>query len=216
MTKLKIDIVSDVMCPWCAIGYAGLNKALEQLQGEVQADIHWQPFELNPNMPAEGQHLGEHIAEKYGSTPEQSRENRERITELGKNLDFVFNFQEGQRILNTFKAHQLLHWVGEEFPERQTDLKMALLEGYFRDGRNVSESNELCAIVAEIGLDGEAAAQILADEIYSGDVRGLQQQWQQMGVTAVPSFIINDKYLLSGGQPPEAFVQALTQIASES
>ena len=216
MTKLKIDIVSDVMCPWCAIGYAGLNKALEQLQGEVQADIHWQPFELNPNMPAEGQHLGEHIAEKYGSTPEQSRENRERITELGKNLDFVFNFQEGQRILNTFKAHQLLHWVGEEFPERQTDLKMALLEGYFRDGRNVSDSNELCAIVAEIGLDGEAAAQILADEIYSGDVRGLQQQWQQMGVTAVPSFIINGKYLLSGGQPPEAFVQALTQIASES
>ena len=214
-TLLKIDIVSDVMCPWCAIGYAALDRALEQLSDTVKADIHWQPFELNPDMPAEGQHLGEHLAQKYGSTPEQSKENRDRITQMGAELDFEFNFRDDQRIVNTFDAHQLLHWIGEAIPERQTELKMALFHAYFRDGLDVSKRDVLMGIVAELDLDAEYANKLLQDQTYAGDVRALQQQWRQLGVQAVPVFIINEKYMLSGGQPVEAFVQALQQIAAQ-
>jgi len=215
-TVLKIDIVSDVMCPWCAIGYAALDKALQQLAETIRADIHWQPFELNPDMPAAGQHLGEHLAQKYGSTPEQSKQNRDRITQMGAELGFEFNFRDDQRIVNTFNAHQLLHWLGEEQPERQTELKMALFNAYFRDGRDISDKSVLIAIVAELGLDADFASQLLHDQTYAGDVRALQEQWRQLGVQAVPAFIINEKYLLSGGQPIEAFVQVLQQIASEA
>ncbi len=209
--KIRIDIISDVMCPWCVIGYKGLTQALEQLEGELEADIHWQPFELNPNMPEQGQELGEHIAEKYGSTPEQSRENRDHITQFGAKLGFEFNFTEGQRILNTFKAHQLLHWAGES-TDKQTELKMALLDAYFTKGRDVSNNDVLVQIVGEIGLDADFARKLLDDQVYAGDVRALQEQWRQLGVSAVPSFIIDEKYIISGGQPVEAFVQSLRQM----
>ncbi|MBQ0729873.1 MAG: DsbA family oxidoreductase [Oleispira antarctica] len=211
MKKLRIDIVSDVMCPWCVIGYKGLNEALKQLEGELEADIHWQPFELNPNMSEQGQELGEHIAEKYGSTPEQSQQNRDHITQLGAKLGFEFNFTEGQRILNTFKAHQLLHWAGES-SNLQTELKMALLTAYFTQGRDVHDDEVLAQIVGEVGLDADFARKLLADGVYAGDVRALQEQWRQMGVTAVPTFIIDEKYMISGGQPPEVFVQGLRQM----
>lgn len=209
--KVRIDIISDVMCPWCVIGYKGLTQALEQLEGELEADIHWQPFELNPNMPEQGQELGEHITEKYGSTPQQSRENRDHITQLGAKLGFEFNFTEGQRILNTFKAHQLLHWAGESSAV-QTELKMAMLDAYFTQGRDVSNNDVLVAIVAEVGLDADFARKLLEDQVYAGDVRALQEQWRQLGVSAVPTFIIDEKYMISGGQPPEAFVQSLRQL----
>lgn len=209
--KLRIDIVSDVMCPWCVIGYKGLSEALKQLEGELEADIHWQPFELNPNMSEQGQELGEHIAEKYGSTPEQSQQNRDHITQLGAKLGFEFNFTEGQRILNTFKAHQLLHWAGES-SNLQTELKMALLTAYFTQGRDVHDDEVLAQIVGEVGLDADFARKLLADGVYAGDVRALQEQWRQMGVTAVPTFIIDEKYMISGGQPPEVFVQGLRQM----
>ncbi|MEH6447093.1 MAG: DsbA family oxidoreductase [Oleispira sp.] len=209
--KVRIDIISDVMCPWCVIGYKGLTQALEQLEGELVADVHWQPFELNPNMPEQGQELAEHITEKYGSTPEQSRENRDHITQLGAKLGFQFNFTEGQRILNTFKAHQLLHWAGES-SDKQTELKMALLNAYFTEGRDVSNNDVLVQIISEIGLDADFARKLLDDQVYAGDVRALQEQWRQLGVTAVPTFIIDEKYMISGGQPPEAFVQALRQM----
>lgn len=214
--KIRIDIISDVMCPWCVIGYMGLKQALEQLEGELDADIHWQPFELNPAMPEQGQDLSEHITEKYGSTPEQSRENRDHITQLGANLGFEFNFVEGQRILNTFKAHQLLHWVGETSSSPtnslQTELKMALLNAYFNQGRDVNDNDVLVEIINEIGLDADFARQLLNDQVYAGDVRALQDQWRQLGVSAVPTFIIDEKYMISGGQPAEAFVQSLRQI----
>jgi predicted DsbA family dithiol-disulfide isomerase len=194
----------------------GLKQALEQLEGELNADIHWQPFELNPAMPEQGQDLSEHITEKYGSTPEQSRENRDHITQLGANLGFEFNFVEGQRILNTFKAHQLLHWVGETSSsptnELQTELKMALLNAYFNQGRDVNDNDVLVEIINEIGLDADFARQLLNDQVYAGDVRALQDQWRQLGVSAVPTFIIDEKYMISGGQPAEAFVQSLRQI----
>lgn len=214
--NIRIDIISDVMCPWCVIGYMGLKQALEQLEGELDADIHWQPFELNPAMPEQGQDLAEHITEKYGSTPEQSRENRDHITQLGANLGFEFNFVEGQRILNTFKAHQLLHWVGETSSSQsnvlQTELKMALLNAYFNQGRDVNDNDVLAEIINEIGLDVDFARQLLNDQVYAGDVRALQDQWRQLGVSAVPTFIIDEKYMISGGQPAEAFVQSLRQI----
>lgn len=209
--KIRIDIISDVMCPWCVIGYKGLTQALDQLEGELEADVHWQPFELNPTMPEQGQELGEHIAEKYGSTPEQSRENRDHITQLGAKLGFEFNFTEGQRILNTFKAHQLLHWAGESSTV-QTELKMALLDAYFTQGRDVNNNEVLVQIVGEIGLDADFARKLLEDQVYAGDVRSLQEQWRQLGVSAVPTFIIDEKYMISGGQPPEAFVQSLRQM----
>jgi predicted DsbA family dithiol-disulfide isomerase len=209
--KVRIDIISDVMCPWCVIGYKGLQQALQQLDGELEASIHWQPFELNPNMPDQGQELGEHIAEKYGSTPQQSKQNRDQITQMGADLGFEFNFTEGQRIVNTFKAHQLLHWAGES-SDLQTTLKMALLSGYFTQGRDVSSPEVLLQIVAEVGLDADYAAKLLTDQVYAGDVRALQQQWGQLGVTAVPTFIIDEKYMISGGQPAEAFVQSLRKM----
>ncbi len=215
LTPLRIDIISDVMCPWCAIGYMGLKQALAELSNEIVADIHWQPFELNPNMPSEGQDLAEHIAEKYGSTPEQSRENRDHITRLGESLGFEFNFSEGRRIYNTFKAHQLLHWVGVAFPDKQTELKMALLIAYFKQGKDVSDTSVLLEVVEGLELDVNFAKQLLEDGVYAGDVRALQSQWSQLGVSAVPSFIIDEKYIISGGQPKEAFLQSLRQIIAK-
>lgn len=209
--KVRIDIISDVMCPWCVIGYKGLQQALEQLDGELEASIHWQPFELNPNMPDQGQDLGEHIAEKYGSTPQQSKQNRDHITKMGADLGFEFNFTNGQKIVNTFKVHQLLHWAGES-SDLQTELKMAFLSAYFTQGQDVSSNDVLLQIVAEVGLDSEYAGKLLNDQVYAGDVRALQQQWGQLGVTAVPTFIIDEKYMISGGQPPEAFVQSLRKM----
>jgi predicted DsbA family dithiol-disulfide isomerase len=209
--KVRIDIISDVMCPWCVIGYKGLQQALQQLDGELEASIHWQPFELNPNMPDQGQELGEHITEKYGSTPQQSMQNRDQITQTGADLGFEFNFTEGQMILNTFNAHQLLHWAGES-SDLQTELKMALLTAYFTQGRDVSSHDVLLQIVGEVGLDADHAGKLLSDQVYAGDVRALQQQWRQLGVTAVPTFIIDEKYMISGGQPPEVFVQSLRKM----
>ena len=213
--KLRIDIISDVMCPWCVIGYKGLEQALKQLDGELEAEIHWQPFELNPNMPVQGQELGEHIAEKYGSTPEQSKQNRDHITQLGAKLGFEFNFTEGQRILNTFKAHQLLHWAGES-SALQTELKMALLNAYFTQDLDVSDNDVLIGIVAEVGLDADFARKLLDDQVYAGDIRALQEQWRQLGVSAVPTFIFDEKYMISGGQSPETFVQSLRQMIETS
>lgn len=220
-TAIKIDIISDVMCPWCAVGYASLTKAIEALGDKAEVAIQWYPFELNPAMSAEGQELREHLAEKYGSTDEQSRENRERITDMGKGLGFEFNFYEGQRIVNTFAAHQLLTWAGElsqqenQPDELQTTLKMALFNGYFRDGLDVSQQAVLLDIAEGVGLGRDEAQNILTQETYAGAVRAEQQQWQEMGIHSVPAVILQNKYLVSGGQPPEAFVQALTQVIKE-
>jgi predicted DsbA family dithiol-disulfide isomerase len=209
--KLRIDIISDVMCPWCVIGYKGLQQALQQLDAELEANIHWQPFELNSTMSDQGQELGEHIAEKYGITPQQSKQNRDHITQMGLDLGFEFNFTDDQRILNTFKAHQLLYWAGES-SDLQTKLKMALLSAYFTQGRDVSSYDVLLQIVGEVGLDADFAGELLSDQVYAGDVRALQQQWGQLGVTAVPTFIIDEKFIISGGQPPEVFVQSLRKM----
>lgn len=208
--SVRIDIVSDVMCPWCAIGYASLSRALQAMAGQVEADIHWQPFELNPDMPGEGQNLREHLQQKYGSSAEESKAVRERITSMGEQLGVTFNFTDEQRIVNTFSAHQLLHWAGNS--GLQTALKMALFNAYFRDGLDVSRHDVLVDIARDVGLDAQQAHAVLADQRYAAEVRNKEQQWQESGIRSVPAIILDQKYLLSGAQPPEAYVKALSEI----
>jgi predicted DsbA family dithiol-disulfide isomerase len=212
--KLKIDFVSDVVCPWCAVGLGALDEALRRLDGEVQADIHFQPFELNPQLAPEGEDVGEHLARKYGSTPEQMKQNQEAIRQRGADVGFTFNLDRRQRIYNTFDAHRLLHWA--ETQGRQGELKRALLGAYFTDGRNVSDREVLVAAAAQVGLDAGQARQVLEEGRYADEVRAQEAFYQGQGVRAVPSVIVNDRYLIQGGQPPEVFEESLRKIAAES
>lgn len=212
MTTLRIDFVSDVVCPWCAIGLTSLDQALQRLDGEVQADIHFQPFELNPQMPPEGESIAEHLQGKYGLTDAQLAENQERIRQRGAELGFAFDFNARSRICNTFDAHRLLHWAGPE--GRQSELKHALLRAYFSEGRNVSDRDTLIAIADGVGLDAARAAAILASGEFAEEVRTDEQFWLRAGINGVPAIVIDRKHLISGGQPPEVFEQALRQIAA--
>ena len=210
---LKIDFVSDVSCPWCVIGLKSLEQALAQLGPEVSADIHFQPFELNPQMAPEGEDIAEHIAKKYGSTPEQMQASREGIRARGAELGFTFNMEKRGRIYNTFDAHRLLHWA--ELEGRQIELKRALFAAYFTDGRNPSDHEVLVDVASRAGLDAEKAKDILASDRYAAEVRQREQLFGQLGIRAVPSVIVNDKYLIQGGQPVAVFEQALRKIAAE-
>jgi predicted DsbA family dithiol-disulfide isomerase len=211
--QLKIDFVSDVSCPWCVIGLKSLEQALERLGPAVTADIHLQPFELNPQMAPEGQDIVEHIAQKYGSTPEQMEASREGIRARGAELGFTFNMEKRGRIYNTFDAHRLLHWA--ELQGRQLELKRALFEAYFTDGRNPSDHEVLIDVAARAGLDGTQAREVLESNRYAAEVREREQLFTQLGIRAVPSVIINDKYLIQGGQPVTVFEQALRKVAAE-
>lgn len=211
-TPIRIDFVSDVSCPWCVVGLKSLEQALDKLQDTVKAEIHFQPFELNVNMGPEGQDIGEHIAEKYGSTPEQMAQSREAIRARGAQLGFTFSMDKRGRIYNTFDAHRLLHWAGLE--GRQHALKMALFDAYFTNGQNPSSHELLLKVVGEVGLDTTRAAAILASNEYADEVREQERFYQQNGISSVPAIIINERHLISGGQPPEVFEQALRQIAS--
>jgi predicted DsbA family dithiol-disulfide isomerase len=211
-TPLKIDFVSDVSCPWCVIGLHALNQALEQLGDEVQAEIHFQPFELNPNMPAEGQDLAEHIFEKYGSTPEQSKANREHIRDRGAELGFTFKDGD-KRIYNTFDAHRLLHWA--ETQGKQKALKEALFAAYFSEHADPSSHRLLADVAQKVGLDRVRAEAILASDEYTLEVRTAEQLWIARGINSVPTIVFNDQYAVSGGQPVDVFVGAIRQILSE-
>jgi len=213
MKKLKIDIVSDVMCPWCIIGYKNLETALAQLSDEFTAQISWKPFELNPDMPVAGQDLNEHLAQKYGLSEQQGDENRQRILEMGEQAGFDFNF-DGKRIMtNSFDLHRLLTWAASE--GKQTELKLAFFKAHFTDLVYLNEQDTLLDVVASVGLDRARAKQILDSGEYFQDVRSEQNTLQQMGITSVPTFIINDQFALTGGQPSDAFVQAFKQIAEQ-
>jgi predicted DsbA family dithiol-disulfide isomerase len=211
--RLKIDFVSDVVCPWCAIGLKSLEQALQRLDGDVVADLHFQPFELNPQMGPEGESVAEHLAHKYGSTPEQMAKNQEGIRQRGASLGFVFDMDKRSRIYNTFDAHRLLHWA--ELESKQPALKLALLEAYFSKGENVSSHEVLARVAGEVGLDVAEARKVLAENRYADEVRQQEQFFQSQGIRAVPSVIINGKYLVQGGQPPEVFEQTLRQVAAE-
>jgi predicted DsbA family dithiol-disulfide isomerase len=211
--KLKIDFVSDVSCPWCVIGLRSLEQALERVGDAVSADIHFQPFELNPQLPQAGQDVTEHLVQKYGSTPEQLRHNQEAIRARGAELGFTFDMGKRSRVYNTFDAHRLLHWA--ELEGRQLELKRALFAAYFTAGRNPSDREVLVDVATQAGLDPERAREVLESGRYADDVREREQQYGRLGIHAVPSVIFNDKYLIQGGQPVDIFEQALRQIASE-
>jgi len=214
MQKLKIDIVSDVVCPWCIVGFKQLEQALANSQ--VEADIHWHPFELNPAMPPEGQSLQEHITEKYGSTPEQSLENRQRLQALGNSLDFSFRYSDESRMVNTFKAHQLLHWAGLQGAEKEHALKMALFEAYFTDQQDVNDNAVLLACVLVAELDANEAQLVLEDARFDTDIRKRQQLWASRDIRGVPAMVFNEKYLVSGAQGIENYMSVIKQVQEEN
>jgi predicted DsbA family dithiol-disulfide isomerase len=214
--RLRIDFVSDVACPWCAIGLASLQEALARLDGAVHADIHLQPFELNPQLPSEGEDANEHLMRKYGMGEEQLEANRAAIRERAAKLGFAFNMRKGSRIYNTFDAHRLLHWAELENRDRALALKQALLRAYFTDGENVADREILVRIAAAVGLDADAARRVLESDRYANEVRAQERYFQQAGIHSVPATIVNGQYLISGGQPPEAFERALREIATKA
>ncbi len=214
MKHMRIDFVSDVVCPWCVIGLKSLEVALDRAKDVVTADIHFQPFELNPDMPPEGQNVAEHIAQKYGANPERSSATRDLIRSSAAAFGFEMRTSSDSRIWNTFDAHRLLHWAAAE--GRQAELKMALFEAYFTDGKSVSDPEVLIAAATSVGLDADAARDVLASGRFIDEVRHDERQWREHGITAVPSIIINGKYLITGGQQVESFEKAIRSIAAEA
>ena len=216
-TSLKIDFVSDVSCPWCAVGLGALEEALGKLQGEVSAELHFQPFELNPKMGAEGQDIGEHLTQKYGSTAAQQVQIRETIRARGAEVGFVFNPEGRGRIWNTFDAHRLLHWASlEGAPGQQHALKKALLAACHTRSEAMGDHGVLLACVREVGMAEVRAQAILVSDEFAQAVREREGFYTSVGIHSVPAVIINDQHLISGGQPAAVFEQALRQIAAES
>lgn len=211
-TPLRIDFVSDVSCPWCAIGLAALEQALERLDGIVQPQIHLQPFELNPQMSAEGEDATEHLMRKYGIDEAQVDANRAVIRERAAALGFAFNMRRGSRVYNTFDAHRLLHWA--ELQGRHLALKKALLRAYFSDGEDVASHDVLVRLAGEAGLGRDEARQVLEGGAYAAEVRTQERFFQQRGIHSVPATIVNGTHLIPGGQPPEVFERALREIAA--
>lgn len=221
MTALRIDFVSDVACPWCAVGLGALEQALANLAPTITATIHLQPFELNPNMGPGGQDLGEHLTQKYGTNAEQQAEIRQTITERGAEVGFAFNPNGRGRVYNTFSCHRLLHWAETQDNDEQTHgyallLKKALLRAYQGRAENMDNPAVLLACVAEVELDADAAAAVLQTQAFAQEVRARQAFFTQAGIQSVPAIIINQRHLISGGQPAHVFEQALRQIAQES
>jgi predicted DsbA family dithiol-disulfide isomerase len=212
--QIRIDFVSDVSCPWCVIGLQSLQTALTHLEGEVDATLAFQPFELNPDMVEQGEDITEHLNHKYGSTPEQAAAARENIRARGEALGFTFNMDKRGRIYNTFNAHRLLHWAHLE--GRQRALKEALFKAYFTDGENPSDIDLLVSVAASVGLDAQRAQDILGSDEFAADVRAQEQFYLRNGIHSVPAIIINERHLISGGQPPEVFEEALRRIATQA
>ena len=209
---LKVDIVSDVVCPWCIIGYKQLQKSLEGMPGRFEVSVAWQPFELNPHMPPEGQDLREHLAQKYGANPEGSRAARSRLTELGQSLGFTFDYYDGMRMYNTFSAHQLLHWAGTQ--GKQTELKMELFAAFFSRREDVSDVSVLAAAAGRAGLSPSEAAAVVEDKRFADTVRTEQAHWLDRDVYAVPTFFFNEKYLVPGAQDAETFTRVLNKLSA--
>lgn len=211
--KLKIDIVSDVVCPWCTIGYKRLEKAIAELGVEDRVDITWQPFELNPNMPPEGQNVNEHITEKYGSTTAQQNESKKMMTEAGAELGFTFDYFDEMRMVNTFDAHILLEYA-KDFG-KQTELKMALTKAFFSDRKDVSKTAVLKEVLVSVGLDADKALAKLNDEQARSAIRDQQNYWKNMGVNSVPTIVFNRKSAVTGAQPVATFKQVLSELLAQ-
>ncbi len=217
MTPIKIDFVSDIACPWCAVGLSALEQAIERVKDEVSVEIHFQPFELNPKMPEEGEDIVEHLMNKYRLTPEQVEQNQQHIAQRGADVGFEFNMDGRKRTYNTFNAHRLLHWAGEEADaQAQHRLKRHLLQAYFTEGKNPSDSLVLIEAARRSGLDADRAAEVLQKNEFADVVREREQHFLSQGIHSVPSVIFNQQFLLQGGQPVETFERALRQLAQES
>ena len=212
--RLRIDFVSDVACPWCAIGLASLQQALTRLGDSVRADVHLQPFELNPSLPFEGENADEHLMRKYGIDEAQLETNRAAIRERAAALGVIINTGHGSRVWNTFDAHRLLHWAGLQDPERALALKRALFRAYFTDNENVADRSVLIRAATDAKLDAGEARRMLESGEYADEVRAQERHFQQAGIHSVPATIIENSYLISGGQPPDAFERALSKIAA--
>ncbi|MEO9892201.1 DsbA family oxidoreductase [Aurantibacter sp.] len=208
--KLKIDIVSDVVCPWCAIGYKRLEKAIAELGIQDQVEIEWQPFELNPGMPPEGQNVTEHISEKYGSTIEQQQASQQNMTDIGEELGFKFDYFDEMRMANTFDAHVLLEYA-KDF-DKQTELKLRLMTSFFSERKDVSDRSILKEALLAVGLNAEEALAKLDSDEARYEVRTKQGQWKNMGVNSVPTIVFNMKSAITGAQPVATFKQVLTEL----
>jgi len=211
---MKIDFVSDVSCPWCIIGLRSLEQALARTSDLIDADITFQPFELNPQMGKDGQNIVEHVAAKYGSSPEQSAASRAMIRDRAADLGFTIAMSDSSRIYNTFDAHRLLHWA--QLEGKQAALKRVLFDTYFTDQQDPSDHGVLVAAAEKAGLSAARAREVLASDQYAREVREAERLWRSRGINAVPSVVINDRFLISGGQPTEAFESALREIAAQA
>lgn len=208
-STLRVDIVSDVVCPWCVIGFRQLEQAAARTGATL--DVHWHPFELNVNMPPEGQNIREHVAEKYGASPEDSAKARGMMTTLGEELGIAFRFAEDSRIVNTFQAHQLLAWAGTL--GRESDLKLALFSAYFTEGRDVSDEAVLLDVAASTGLDRDEAARVLTKKTHAQEVREREELWVSRGVQGVPAMIFNERHLVTGAQGADNYARILEHLA---
>jgi predicted DsbA family dithiol-disulfide isomerase len=211
--RLKIDFVSDVACPWCAVGLNSMEEALRRTADIVEADITFQPFELNPGMPAAGVNHDEHLARVYGAGPEQLAASQKALQDRAAGVGMELNFTIRSRIYNTFDAHRLLHWA--QSLGLQRELKHALLKANFTDNLDISDAGILVSIATSVGLNADAAREVLVSQRHAAEVRAAEQLWQSRGIQGVPAIIINMKWLVSGGQPPEYFVEVFRSIAAE-
>jgi predicted DsbA family dithiol-disulfide isomerase len=210
---MKIDFISDVACPWCAVGLNSLERALERIGGDIPVELHFQPFELNPTMATEGADAAEYLRNKYGLSAEQLQRNSANIHARGAEVGFTFG--ERKRVWNTFDAHRLLHWAGLQGADQQRALKHALLKAYHGEGRNPGAADVLVELAAACGLDAQAARQVVDSGSYTDEVRAAERQWQEAGINSVPAVVIDGKHLIQGGQPVEVFERALRQIAGQ-
>lgn len=213
LARLRIDFVSDVACPWCAIGLASLQQALAQLRDSVQANVHLQPFELNPDLPFEGEDADEHLMHKYGIDQARLEANRAAIRERAAALGVTINTGHGSRIWNTFDAHRLLHWAGLQDPALALALKRALFRACFTDNENVADRGVLMRAAADAQLDAGDADRVLESGRHADEVRAQERYFRQAGIHSVPATIVENRYLITGGQPPDAFERELRRIA---
>ena len=214
MKKVRIDIVSDVVCPWCIIGYKRLEKALESLSEQVEADIHWHPFELNPHMPQGGENLRAHLASKYGTTPEGSIRARTNLTQMGAELGFKFDYFDEMKMFNTFKAHQLLHYAREH--NKEHELKMRLFSAFFGERKEIDQTEVLVNEAGTVGLDKKESQSVLEDERHAASVRAEEEEWLSRGIQGVPTFVVNNKYAVSGAQEPQTLADIIMQSINEN
>lgn len=213
MNTLQVDIVSDIACPWCAIGYARLEKAMAALKNEMDIQVAWHAFELNPDPSGDGEPILPALARKYGRSEDEMRANQAEMMEIAKDLGLNFEKLQERYTRNTFDGHRLVKWAGEQ--GKQTEMKMALFEAYFGRAENVTDANVLVSCVGSVGLDTEEAQKVLSTDRYADSVREDEARYQQAGVSAVPAYIVNQKYLISGAQEPDTLIDALREIARE-